>query len=182
MTAATVVNGASVHGGPYLTAAVLCGTTLLLRARLPWQVAPLMTCAAIIWWGWLVLDCRAARRRSVRRSGGGGLVGFVGGGSGAGEVGCEEGLVLRGVDARGRQPDLPRRRRPVDGGTDGGEGYGWLLITRPADAVEVRPVPEGGKTGTRRHVVLTPPVQEAQLMCREREPEWSCRRELGDGA
>ncbi|WP_329402719.1 hypothetical protein OG523_00765 [Streptomyces virginiae] len=59
---------------------------------------------------------------------------------------------MRGVDAGGRRPDPPPRRRPADGGTDGGSGYGWLLITRPADAVEVRPLPEGGKAV---HVHLT---------------------------
>ncbi|UUU44186.1 hypothetical protein [Streptomyces sp. NBC_00162] len=52
-------------------------------------------------------------------------------------------------------PVPPRRRRPADGVTDGGQGYGWLLINRLADAVEVRPVPESGKT-VRVHLTAGP--------------------------
>lgn len=48
-------------------------------------------------------------------------------------------------------PARPAAPTPA-GGTDGGEDDGWLLINRLADAVEVRPVPEGGKTV---HVHLT---------------------------
>ncbi|MCX5613150.1 hypothetical protein OHB39_37310 [Streptomyces sp. NBC_00047] len=52
---------------------------------------------------------------------------------------------MRGVDARDASHTRPAAPAPA-GGTDGGEGYGWLLINRLADAVEVRPVPESGKT------------------------------------
>ncbi|MCX5015039.1 hypothetical protein OG765_29325 [Streptomyces sp. NBC_00555] len=47
---------------------------------------------------------RRAPHAPHRNAAGGGLLGFVGGGSGAGEVGGEEGLVLRGVDARDASP------------------------------------------------------------------------------
>ncbi|MFG2874524.1 hypothetical protein ACGFYU_05825 [Streptomyces sp. NPDC048337] len=90
-----------------------------------------------------------------------------------------------GVDAGDVSPTQPTgagRPARTDCGTDGGEGYGWPLINRLADAVEVRPVPRAARPSTctwppapeqvtRRHVVLRRPAQEAQLMCQEREPE-----------
>ncbi|WP_030194504.1 ATP-binding protein [Streptomyces sp. NRRL S-87] len=48
------------------------------------------------------------------------------------------------VDVTDTSPEVPRLRAQDVAGA--GDGFGWRLVNRLAEGVEVRPTPEGGKT------------------------------------